>query len=109
MVSISYRGEWFQMSKRKFSPSFWYDCPGFSKAVSCPLCHACKNYKIETLNKQGTITFEVSCTVLHQIPPDLRKRKIFHCEHFIEDKQSRDYDLVMKLIKESQEAKDGSQ
>ncbi len=79
MVSISYRGEWFQMSKRKFSPSFWYDCPGFSKAVSCPLCHACKNYKIETLNKQGTITFEVSCTVLHQIPPDLREHKIFHC------------------------------
>lgn len=97
------------MSKRKYSPSFWYDCPGFSKAVSCPMCHACKNYKIETLNKQGTITFDVSCAVLPQIPHDLRKRKIFHCEHFIEDKQSRDYDLVMKLINESQEAKDGSQ
>ena len=108
MASISSRGEWFQMRKRKFSPSYWYD-GGSAITVSCPLCHACKNYKVKTLNRQGTITFEVSCTVLSQIPHDLRKRKSFHCEHFIEDKQSRDYDLVMKLIKESQEAKDGSQ
>jgi len=96
------------MSKRKFSPSFWYD-GGSAVTVSCPLCHACKNYKIETLNKQGTITFEVSCTVLSQIPHDLWEHKSFHCKHFVEDKQSRDYDLVMKLIKESQDAKDGSQ
>ncbi len=97
MVSISSRGEWFQMSKRKFSPSFWYD-GGSAVTVSCPLCHACKNYKVKTLNRQGTITFEVSCTVLSPIPHDLREHKTFHCEHFIEDKQSRDYELVMSLI-----------
>lgn len=92
------------MGKRKFSPSFWYD-GGSAITVSCTLCHACKKFEVGLLNGKGY----TKCQVKGEIPLAIKKKKIFQCSDFDPDKKSRDYDLVMKLIKESQEAKDGSQ
>ncbi len=91
---------------KRYSVSLYFDGPGASRVTKCPMCKACKKYKWEDADDGKLLQI---CLVKEVIPEDIWNMKAYQCDDFVPNPDSVMYDLVMKLIKESQEAKDGSQ
>lgn len=74
---------------------------GECSIISCSICCACIHTQITKENlPNGGVRWSRVCTIFGEIPKKIANMEIFSCEKFVPDKNSEDYDLVMKLIKE---------
>lgn len=69
--------------------------PDCTEVISCPICRACLNQKF---NEKELCIY---CQKLGDIPEDIGMGKIFQCDSFEENRESYDYPLVKKLMKEN--------
>lgn len=91
----------------------WYTSAGFIEVysgkrilASCPICFACTHTKTIICSlPDGAITGKRICKVLNSPPQDVLDAVSFSCEKFTPDKSSKDYDLVMRLIKKALDRK----
>lgn len=79
---------------------------GECSIISCAICCACIHTKIaEEKLPEGGVRWTRVCKVFGEIPKKIANIEIFSCEKFVPDKNSEDYDLVMKLMGKEQKNK----
>lgn len=81
-------------NKLLVGPSFT-DIPLGATVINCSICRACLNHMV-------TEQLERKCKVKGEIPYALDHGESHKCESFSGNEKHYDYELTMKLIKESE-------
>jgi hypothetical protein len=89
-----------EKGRRRFvGPSFWLDNCFWDECIACPICRACIHEAF--IDEE----FKLICRK-YENPPQLTwEGSLFQCDGYEPNKESRDYELVQKLLKRDDEAR----